>query len=322
MRSLRTVDVSLPALVDPLRLLASFPQAMTLVGGPARRPSSRRGGTWPIPVVAAAAALRVPVLLWEGNEIPGRSVRAIARLARVRAVTFPETRAPAGRRHVTGTPIRDLSSVDRQAARRHFEIPADARPCSSSGGRSRCNGSTRPWRRRCASSSAGAVVVHVTGKSAYAAALARREALPAPLRERYRPFAFLHEEMAAALAAADLVVGRAGSSTIAEVTAVGMPLVLVPYPHAAGHQAANARAVAQAGAALVIADEAFDGTALLDAVGILADPRRHLEMSSASRSLARPGAAVAVATLVLALADRQPVPSDDEVEAISRGVAA
>ena len=91
LRSLRTADVSLPALVDPLRLGASFPQAMTLVGG--LRPAAifTTGGALALPVVAAAAALRVPVLLWEGNVIPGRSVRAIARLARVLAVSFPET---------------------------------------------------------------------------------------------------------------------------------------------------------------------------------------------------------------------------------------
>jgi UDP-N-acetylglucosamine--N-acetylmuramyl-(pentapeptide) pyrophosphoryl-undecaprenol N-acetylglucosamine transferase len=96
----------------------------------------------------------------------------------------------------------------------------------------------------------------------------------------------------------------------------------VPYPHAAGHQAANARVAAESGAALVIEDEAFDGGALLDAVGILADPQRHLVMSSASRGMGRPGAADAVAELVLALAEGRPIPSDADVEAVSRGTAA
>ncbi len=323
LRSLRTADVSLPALVDPVRLGASFPQAMALVGG--LRPAAifTTGGYVALPVVAAATALRVPVLLWEGNVIPGRSVRAIARLARELAVSFPETcRHLPGSCHVTGTPIRDLSSVDRLAARRHFEIPADARAVLIFGGSQAVQRFDSAVEQALPELAARAIVVHVTGESAYAAALARREALPDALRERYRPYPFLREEMGDALAAADLVVGRAGSSTIAEVTALGTPLVLVPYPHAAGHQAANARAVAESGAALVIADEAFDGTALLDAVGILGNPRRHLEMSSASRSLARPGAADAVAMLVLALADRRPLPSDAEVEAISRGMAA
>ena len=323
LRSLRTVDASLPALVDPARLGASFPQALALLAG--LRPSAvfTTGGYVALPVAMAAALLRVPLLLWEGNVVPGRSVRAIARLANVLAVSFPETcRRLPGRCYVTGTPIRDLAGVDRLAARRHFEIPADARAVLVFGGSQAVQRFDRAVEEALPELAERAIVLHVTGESAYGAALARRESLPAPARERYRPYPFLREEMADALAAADLVVGRAGASTIAEVTALGTPLVLVPYPHAAAHQAANARSVADAGAAVVIADEAFDGAALLDAMGILADPRRHLELSSASRSLGRPGAADAVAALVLALAERRPLPTPGEVQALSRGAAA
>ncbi len=97
--------------------------------------------------------------------------------------------------------------------------------------------------------------------------LAAREALPAERRDRYRPFPFLAEEMTAALAAADLVVGRAGSSTLAEAAAFGLPLVCVPYPHAAGHQRANAEAYAATGAARVVDDADFDADALVAAAG-------------------------------------------------------
>ena len=89
-------------------------------------------------------------------------------------------------------------------------------------------------------------VIHVTGDDGYAAALAGREALPAEQRDRYLPFPFLRDDMLTALAAADLVVGRAGSSTLAEVTALGLPIVIVPYPHAAGHQTSQ-RAPARRG---------------------------------------------------------------------------
>jgi UDP-N-acetylglucosamine--N-acetylmuramyl-(pentapeptide) pyrophosphoryl-undecaprenol N-acetylglucosamine transferase len=323
LRSLRTVDASLPAVIDPFRLGASFPQAVALVGG--LRPAAifTTGGYVALPVATAARALHVPVLLWEGNVIPGRSVRVISRLAQVLAVSFPETcRRVRGRCYLTGTPVRDLSAVDRLAARRHFEIPADARALLIFGGSQSVQRFEAAVEEALPELVTRAVVLHVTGEAAYAAAAERRAALPEPLRERYRPYAFLREEMADALAAADLVVGRAGASTIAEVTALGTPLVLVPYPHAAGHQAANAQAVAAAGAAVVIPDSAFDGAALLEAAGILADPRRHLEMSTASRELARPGAAGAVAELVLALAERLPLPSADEIEARSRGAAA
>jgi UDP-N-acetylglucosamine--N-acetylmuramyl-(pentapeptide) pyrophosphoryl-undecaprenol N-acetylglucosamine transferase len=107
LRSLRTVDMSLATATDPLRLGASFPQALAIV---ARwRPSVlfTTGGYVAIPVLAAAAALRVPSVVWEGNVIAGRSVRATARLASVAAVSFAETCASLpGRCLVTGTPIR------------------------------------------------------------------------------------------------------------------------------------------------------------------------------------------------------------------------
>ncbi len=164
-------------------------------------------------------------------------------------------------------------------------------------------------------------VLHVTGDAGYAEALANREALAPSLRPRYRPHPFLRDEMLAALAAADLVVGRAGSSTLAEVAALGLPMIVVPYPHAAGHQRANARVLVEAGAAQLIEDADFDAGALIDAAGLLDDPAAHARMSAASRSLGRPGAAQAVAELVLAAAHRQPLPDPGAIERRSRGVA-
>ena len=128
--------------------------------------------------------------------------------------------------------------------------------------------------------------------------------------------------MLPALAAADLVVGRAGSSTLAEATAFGLPLVVVPYPHAGGHQRANARELVEAGAARVIEDEAFDAAALLDVATLLEDAPAHLGMSAAARALGRPGAADAVARLVLAVAERRPLPDAETIERLSRGRAA
>ena len=91
-----------------------------------------------------------------------------------------------------------------------------------------------------------AVVIHVTGDEGYAPALAGREELPEALRDRYRPHPFLRDDMLAALAAADLVVGRAGSSTLAEVTALGLPMVVVPVP-ARRRPPAGERAAARRG---------------------------------------------------------------------------
>jgi UDP-N-acetylglucosamine--N-acetylmuramyl-(pentapeptide) pyrophosphoryl-undecaprenol N-acetylglucosamine transferase len=224
--------------------------------------------------------------------------------------------------YLTGTPIRDTTAVDREAARTKLGIPPGVRVMLIFGGSQavrRFNAAVAEALPRLVERVA---VLHVTGEDGYAAALAGREALPADLRVFYTPFPFLRDDMLTALAAADLVVGRAGSSTLAEVTALGLPMVVVPYPHAAGHQIANARQLVEAGAGRLVEDAAFDANALIDAAALLDDPAAHLEMSAAARSLGRPGAADAVADLVLAAARREPLPDRDTIERRSRGTRA
>ncbi len=308
-------------MLDPIRLALSIPQAFArlLVARPGAIFTT--GGYVAIPVLLAAAVLRIPSVLWEGNVVPGRSVRFVARLATALAVSYPETSAALGhpRSYVTGTPIRSLTGIDPDEARARFGGRAGERILLLFGGSQavrRINDAVLAALPRLVER---VRVIHVTGDGGYAAALAAREALPADLRDRYRPFPFLHDDMNAALAAADLGVGRAGSSTLAEAAAFALPMAIVPYPHAAGHQRRNAEIQAAAGAAVLIEDEAFDADALVEAAGLLADPARHARMSAAARDLARPDAAAAVADLVLAAAHREPFPTPAEVQAIARG---
>jgi UDP-N-acetylglucosamine--N-acetylmuramyl-(pentapeptide) pyrophosphoryl-undecaprenol N-acetylglucosamine transferase len=323
LRSLRTVERDVHFVLDPMRLAASIPHATAILLR--ERPAAifTTGGYVAIPTLLAAAPLRIPVVLWEGNVVPGRSVRFTARLARALAVSFEPTCAAlagAGRPcYVTGTPIRDIGAIDREAARARLGVPPGARVLLIFGGSQavrRFNSAVMETLPRLVERVA---VIHVTGDDGYAPALASREALPAELRDRYRPHPFLREEMLDALAAADLVVGRAGSSTLAEVTALGVPMVVVPYPHAAGHQRENAKVLAAAGAARLVEDEAFDAAALLDAATILDEPETHVRMSAAARDLGRPGAADAVADLVVALARRRPLPDPAALDRRSRG---
>jgi len=326
LRSLRSVGLNVHALLDPLRLLASLPQAALDLARDRPAAIFTTGGYVAIPVLIAAAVLRIPVLLWEGNVVPGRSVRLTARLARAVAVSFSATCAAlglGGRQPclVTGTPIREVRGIDRLAARERLGLIGDERVVLVFGG-------SQAVRRLNTAVTAAlpqlverATIVHVTGNDGYAPALAARETLPAATRSRYRPSPFLGDELLATFAAADLVVGRAGSSTLAEAAAFGLPMVVVPYPHAGGHQRANAEAFSSAGAALVVDDAAFDAAALVDAVAILGDPARHAAMAAAARELARPAAADAIADLVLALAEREPLPDQLAVDARARGAA-
>ncbi|WP_370326258.1 glycosyltransferase [Euzebya sp.] len=116
------------------------------------------------------------------------------------------------------------------------------------------------------------------------------------------------DRMDLAYAAADVVVCRAGASSIAELTALAIPAVMVPYPHAtADHQTANARAVARAGGAVVVPDADLDAAALVRAAEpLLLDDDRHLAMREGSASFGRPDAARALAALVLEVADDRP----------------
>src|SRR5512135_713424 len=321
-RSLRSVDRDVHLVLDPVRLGASVPQAFAILARARPAAIFTTGGYVAIPVVVAARALGIPVLLWEGNLRPGRSARAISGLVRAVAVSFAATCDALPRRiacYDTGTPIRDLGTADRAAARARLGIPVSASVVLVFGG-------SQAARRLNEAVLAGLselverrVVSHVTGDAGYAAALAARERLPAKLRDRYRPAPFLREAMADALAATDLVVGRAGSSTLAEATALGLPLVVVPYPYAGGHQADNAASLAETGAAILIPDETFDGAALLGATAVLDDPDRLAAMRTASRRLGRPAAAEAVATLLLALAHRSPLPAPEEIARLASG---
>jgi UDP-N-acetylglucosamine--N-acetylmuramyl-(pentapeptide) pyrophosphoryl-undecaprenol N-acetylglucosamine transferase len=324
-RSLRTTAADIHAILDPIRLAASVAQAAVSLARDRPAAIFTTGGYVAVPVLLAAAPMRIPVVLWDGNVIPGRAVRATARLATTIAVSFEatcEALASSARGRpcfVTGTPIRDVADVDRVAARVRLDIAPGERVLLVFGGSQtvvRFNAAVAEALPRLVDR---VTVIHVTGEDGYPAALADRESLRETARARYRPYPFLRDEMLSVLAAADLVVGRAGSSTLAEATALGLPMVVVPYPHAAGHQRANAASLVEAGAARLIDDAAFDASALLDAATLLDDPRAHATMSAAARSLGRPGAAAAVAQLVLAAAARRPPPDAGQIERLSRG---
>ncbi len=322
LRSLRTVDASLNTILDPLRLAASVPQALWELLRWRPDVIYTTGGYVAIPVLAAAALLRIPTLLWEGNQIPGRSVRLSARMATLRTVSYAATQArlPAPTL-VTGTPIRALDGVDPAAARARLGLPPDLPVMLVFGG----SQAVRRLNEALADAVADLVerccVVHVAGSSAIDEAEALRASLRSDRRERYHPFAFLHEDMDAALVAADLLVGRAGSSTLAEATAAGLPMIVVPYPHAAAHQKANAAEMVDAGAAVLVDDADLDGDALRAAGDLLFDERLSA-MSEAARGIGRPGSAAASVGLLESLAAHASLPTQAQLDVLTRDPSA
>jgi UDP-N-acetylglucosamine--N-acetylmuramyl-(pentapeptide) pyrophosphoryl-undecaprenol N-acetylglucosamine transferase len=263
------------------------------------RPDAVMGGGGYVagPVGAAAAAGRVPLVLTEADSHLGLTNRLLARSARRVCLAFPIAgRDDPSKYVVTGRPVPPPVG-DRDAARAAFGLGVTD-TCvlvfgGSLGARSINEAAVDAFR------DTPLRVVHACGVRDFAA-LRERLGTPPPanydLREYISPFG-------EALAAADLTVARAGGS-IFEVAAHGLPAILVPYPHAAAdHQTANARWMADAGAAVIVPDAELTAQRLDDEVGaLLGDRARLAAMAEASRALARPDAARDIAREVLAAA--------------------
>ncbi len=304
--SLRDPDSRLAAIADLAMLPVGLAVALVHLARFAPSVCLTSGGAIAYPAIIAARLLRVPVYLWEGNVVPGRANRALAGWAQRIGAAFPgtELHLRKAKTVVSGNPIRrSLLQWERDTGRERLGIGARETVLLVTGGSQGSERVNEALSIALPQLLGRATVVHHTGPAHLARAEARRAALPAELRERYRPYGYLKEEMGAALASADLVIGRAGSSSIAEPLAFGVPLVLIPFGAAmSGHQDANARAVAELGAAVVVREsELSQGRLPAVVIGLLDDPARLTRMRDAAQRAGRPDAATAIARDVLAL---------------------
>ena len=250
------------------------------------------GGYASVPAVLAARVWRIPTVVHEADAHPGLANRIAVRLGACAAVSLPGTALRGA--VVTGNPIRPAIAAARRSP---ISPPMIAVVGGSLGARSVNRAALdlyERWRAR-----TDVTIHHVTGTRDYEECCIRLEALRAPGDElRYSLVAF-EEHMEAIYADATLVVSRAGGMT-AELTAVGMPAVLVPLPGAPGdHQTANADALVASGAAVAIADRRLDAASLdAELSALLADPVRREAMAVAARRLGRPDATARFADLV------------------------
>jgi UDP-N-acetylglucosamine--N-acetylmuramyl-(pentapeptide) pyrophosphoryl-undecaprenol N-acetylglucosamine transferase len=255
------------------------------------------GGYVSGPVGLAAVALRIPIVLTEADSHLGIANRALAPFARRVCLSFPIAGREGKRYRITGRPIPFAErEADPTRARARFGIAADELCVLVFGG---SLGARSINEAAVAALGSGAFhVLHICGRRDYSE-LARH---PLPPSYDLRDYLDL-EAFAEALACADLVVARSGGSVF-EIAARGLPAILVPYPHAAAdHQSSNARWMADAGAAIVIADSELTAERLGREVGELLSNRSRLKaMAGASRRLARPHAASEVARELLAAA--------------------
>ncbi|MEI5101488.1 UDP-N-acetylglucosamine--N-acetylmuramyl-(pentapeptide) pyrophosphoryl-undecaprenol N-acetylglucosamine transferase [Streptomyces sp. PmtG] len=295
----------------PAALLKSGAQCRAILREQGAHIAVGMGGYPSAPAIVGARMAGLPSLIHESNAVPGRANRFAARLTPHIAVAFDRSRAhlPGGHRaHTTGMPIADaLARLDRTAlrtrARHALGVPDGARLLLFNGG---SLGATRlteaalglaaRWRHR--------TDVHLlikTGPAALDETRARLAHEGGDAVARAVPYL---DRMDLAYAAADLVVCRAGSATVAELATTGVPAVLVPYPHAPGdHQTHNARVLSDAGAGLLLPDAETTAERLAAlAEPLLADPARLAAMSAAAEPGPHAHAADLLAARVLDLA--------------------
>ena len=259
------------------------------------------GGYSSGPVVLIASVRRVPTLLLEQNAVPGLTNRLLARAVSAAAVTFESTAVYFGRRAiVAGNPVRSEFMSENPVPGARVAGPWRVLIFGGSQGSHAINVAMVEAAAQLATHPGGMAITHQTGERDLE--LVRDGYRRAGLEARVEPFLFAMDRE---IKAADLVVCRAGATTIAELTAAGRPAVLVPLPTAADdHQRKNAEILVAAGAAETLEQETLNGMRLAARItALLGSPGRLAEMSAAARRLARPDAARVIADKALELAD-------------------
>ena len=280
------------------KMLAGFVQSLGIVRDFSPDVVLVTGGYVCAPVAMAAWLRRVPLLVLLPDLEPGLAVRALSRLAKRVAVSFPEVAGYFAKSKVVtaGYPVRaEFFAADRAEARKAFGLEEELKTVTVFGG-SRGAHSINLALSQCLERLLEVgQVIHICGPLDAEWVMERRAQLPGQLRNRYRAYSYLHEEMPGALAAADLAVARAGAATLGEFPALGLPSILVPYPYAGQHQELNADYLVSRGAAVKIADADMGEKLLPTILELLNDEAALAEMSDQARALARPDAARRVA---------------------------
>ncbi|MBI5640963.1 MAG: undecaprenyldiphospho-muramoylpentapeptide beta-N-acetylglucosaminyltransferase [Nitrospirae bacterium] len=255
-------------------------------------------------IVLIAGLKSIPTMVHEQNSVPGLTNKILGKFVKSVCVTYPESISsfPHGKTSLTGNPIRSkILKGDRDAACRLFSLDRDMFTVFIFGGSSGARSINRTMvdaLNHLTDLKENIQFLHQTGDRDYE-----------NIREAYRkagvkgtiaPFIY---QMAEAYAAADIVISRAGATTLAEVTALGKPVILIPYPFAAGrHQEYNAMKLREMGAAQMIGDSEMRGETLAGSIRELYRNRPlREEMIRASRGLGKPDACSRIVDIALSL---------------------
>jgi len=265
------------------------------------------GGYVAVPMALAGRSL--PTLLYVPDIEPGLALKTLARFADRIALSAEDSAQyfkQADRLVVTGYPTRPgLDRWTRAEARKLLSLDERSPVLLVFGGSKGARSLNTAILENLPALLELAQVVHISGELDWPMVEQRSQSLIPAQAARYHAYPYLHDEMGAALAAADLAVSRAGASTLGEYPLFGLPAVLVPYPHAWRYQKVNADHLAARGAAVVLEDASL-GRELLPLVsGLLGQPDRLAAMRTAMQALSRPAAAELIGRQLIELAEKR-----------------
>jgi UDP-N-acetylglucosamine--N-acetylmuramyl-(pentapeptide) pyrophosphoryl-undecaprenol N-acetylglucosamine transferase len=276
-RNFEGQGLSLTMLTFPFRFFWAFVQSVRVIRAAKPQAHFSAGSFVSIPVALACFVLRVPNVVHQQDLLPGLANRVMARLASTVTVAFPVLAKPFGKKAVVvGNPVRaEVLGGEAIAAAKKYGFVADKPTVMVIGGSSGAIGLNDMTRDALPELLKIANVLHMTGmhqEHAVESGEAPREG-----EGRYRPVEFLGAEIGDAYALADIVISRAGLSTMTELGALGKPTILVPIP--GSHQMENARYFEAEGAALVV-DQDSGSEKLLNAIRTIFDDLRESERLS------------------------------------------
>jgi UDP-N-acetylglucosamine--N-acetylmuramyl-(pentapeptide) pyrophosphoryl-undecaprenol N-acetylglucosamine transferase len=258
----------------------------------------------------AVAARKIPTVLFVPDIEPGLALKFLSYFSDVITVTASDSNRYFSRPErivATGYPLRaDLSNWSREKATRHFGLSSGKPVLLVTGGSKGARSINMAVLKSLNELLNIAQVIHITGALDWPSIEKATKELPADLKANYHAMPYSHE-MGAALAAADLVLSRAGASSLGEYPFFELPAVLVPYPYAWRYQKVNADYLVRHNAAVLLQDELLNDTLLSVLKDLLGDQSKRKEMGAAMKSLSRPNAAERIASQLLELAGDRPL---------------
>lgn len=261
------------------------------------------GGYVAVPM--AVAGTRTNSVLYVPDIEPGLALKSLAKYSDVIALTAPESRkffSAKKRMVVTGYPVRsDLGSWTREAGLKEMLCSPDMPVVLIVGGSKGAHLINQAVLPQLPALLKKAQVIHLTGQADFAEAQKVKGLLSPQMATRYHPYPYLHKEIGAAFACADLAISRAGASTLGELPLFGLPAVLVPYPFAWRYQHVNAEYLASHGAAEIVENPVLEANLIPVVDRLISNPAVLASMRAAMKSLSEPIAANNIADLLVEL---------------------